>query len=126
MSRPLLSKKAARLIEQIQADARSQVLVDLSANDSITVLHGFDADTKRVRVDGVRIEITDSKGNETIFYRHHIEPDVWRGKDYMAGHWQPYRWYGHRTLTEVNGTEWRTELAPMVCSDFGDLVEVAA
>lgn len=120
------STAAAKLIEQIQAEARATLLAELSAKDAITVLHGFDAQTKRVRADGHHIEISDAKGNELTLYRHYTEPDGWRGHSYMAGYWHPARWYGHQVLTDANGTEWRREIEPMVCNDFGDLVELAA
>ena len=57
------STAAARLIEQIQAEARAQLLAELSAKDTITVLHGFDAETKTVYAGNTRIEIRDAKGN---------------------------------------------------------------
>ena len=69
------SAAAAKLIEQIQADARAQLLADLSAKDAITVLHGFDQETKRVRTDGDSIEIFDAKGSTVSRYRRRHEPD---------------------------------------------------
>lgn len=122
----LFSTTAARLIEQIQAEAREQLLADLSAKDRIAVLHGFDAETKRVRISGVNIEIYDGKGNSVDLYRHHTEPEGWIGHTYMEGYWHPARWYGSQTLTDGNGRKWRHDLEPLVCDDFGDLVEVPA
>lgn len=120
------SNAAARLIEQIQAEARAQLLAELSAKDTITVLHGFDAETKRIFCTGLSIEISDAKGNTLDCYRRITEPVEWRGHAYMAGYWHPARWYGNQVLTDANGTQWRRELEPLVCNDFGDLVGVAA
>jgi hypothetical protein len=118
------SPAAANLIAQVQAEAREQLLNELSAKDTIVVLHGFDAETKRVRVDGSSINIRDAKGNYVGLHRHHGEPASWVGKDYMAGHWHPSRWYGRQTLVDASGTEWVREFNPHVCDDFGNLVEV--
>lgn len=120
------SATAAKLIEQIQAEARATLLAELSAKDAITVLHGFDADTKRIYGGNARIDIGDAKGNSVFLYRSHTEPESWRGHASMAGHWHPARWYGSQTLVDINGTQWIREFRPMVCNDFGDLVEVAA
>jgi len=120
------SPAAAKLIEQIQADARAQLLAELSAKDAITVLHGFDADTKHVYTDGTHITVGDAKGNEISMYRHRTEPEMWRGKSHMAGYWHPALWYGTQTLVDANGTKWRREIERHVCDDFGNLVEVPA
>lgn len=120
------SQAASKLIKQIQSEACAKLLKDLSAKDTIIVLHSFDAQTKRVRANGTLISIRDSRGNELEMYRHHQEPDGWRGKDYMAGYWHPARWYGHQTLLDARGNAWRHELKVHVCDDFGNLVEVAA
>jgi hypothetical protein len=133
MSRPSVSRKsaaapfspaAAKLIAQVQADAREQLLNDLSAKDAIVVLHGFDAETKRVRVNGSSINIRDDKGNYVSLQRLYQEPASWVGKDYMAGYWNPSLWYGHQTLVDASGTQWSHEFNPHVCDDFGNLVEV--
>lgn len=121
-----VSRTAAKLIEQIQAEARATLLADLSANDTITVLHGFDAETKIVRAGNTRIDINDAKGNTASVRRHHTEPDTWSSAPHMAGYWHPARWYGDQTLVDINGVKWERSLAPMVCNDFGNLVEVAA
>lgn len=120
------STAAAKLIEQIQAEARATLLAELSAKDAITVLHGFDAETKYVRATADKIHISDAKGNSLSMYRHHIEPEDWRGKSYMAGYWHPARWYGNQAMTDANGVHWERSFNPMVCNDFGDLVELAA
>lgn len=120
------STAAAKLIEQIQAEARAQLLAELSAKDTITVLHGFDAETKTIYAGNTRIEITDAKGNAVFIRRHHTEPDVWRDSPHMAGYWHPARWYGDQTFVDINGAQWERKLHPMVCNDFGNLVEVAA
>ncbi len=119
------SSAAARLIEQIQAEARDQLLTDLSAKDAIVVLHGFDAETRYVRARSDCFRISDSKGNETHLYRHYQEPDVWRNKEHMAGYWHPARWYGNQTMVDGSGAEWSRSLGVHVCDDFGYLVKVA-
>lgn len=119
------SQAAAKLIAQVQSEAREQLLNELSAKNTITVLHGFDADTKRVRADGEKINIADRIGNEVTMYRCHQEPKEWIGKAHMAGYWHPARWYGRQTLVDAFGNQWRREFKPHVCDDFGNLVEVA-
>ena len=120
------SQAAARLIEQVQAEAREQLLKELSAKDTIIVLQGFDVETKHVMAGSNAITIRDSKGNHLRLYRHHVEPDTWRGEIYMQGHWHPARWYGHQTLVDASGTAWDREISVHVCDDFGNLVPVAA
>lgn len=119
------SPAAAKLIGQIQAEARAQLLADLSAKDALTVLHGFDAETTRVRVYAEDMSISDGKGNRINLYRRLHEPESWRNSPHMAGYWHPARWYGDQTLVDANGTEWKRDLGTMVCNDFGDLVQVA-
>ena len=119
------SPAASKLNELIQSEARAKVLEDLSAKDTIIVLHGFDAETKRVQADGCVITIFDSKGNHLRLQRHHVEPEAWRGHSCMAGHWHPARWYGQQTLVDASGNAWERELNVHVCDDFGNLVEVA-
>ncbi len=120
------SATAARLIEQIQAEAREQLLTDLSAKDAIIVLHGFDAKTKSVRMDGDHINVRDGSGNSVHLHRNYKEPESWRAHDYMQGHWHPSRWYGDQTLVDANGTKWQHSFDPLVCDDFGNLVQVPA
>lgn len=120
------STAAAKLIEQLQAETRAQLLADLSAKDAIIVLHGFDPETRRVQASGDHITVHDAKGNCVDLYRHRIEPEIWRNSPYMAGHWSPARWYGQQTMVDASGAAWRRELTPMVCDDFGNLVEVPA
>ena len=120
------SPAAARLIEQIQIEARAQLLTELSAKDAIVVLHGFDAATKRVAASADRINIHDAKGNNIRMNRHYVEPEAWCGKYHMAGYWHPARWYGHQTLVDGSGKPWDCDLGVFVCNDFGRLVEVAA
>lgn len=120
------SPTAAKLIQQIQAEARDSLLAELSAKDAITVLHGFDAKTKRVCTRNDHLTVRDDKGNRCDIYRHRTEPESWRDKAYMAGHWNPAWWYGSTTLVDTNGHEWSREFEPHVCDDFGNLVQVAA
>lgn len=117
---------AAKLIEQIQAEARATLLAELSAKDAITVLHGFDAETKYVHCGHTCIDISDAKGNTLTLYRCHIEPESWREASSMAGYWHPARWYGNQTMTDANGVQWNRVFEPLVCNDFGDLVELPA
>lgn len=121
-----VSPIAAKLIQQIQSEARAALLAELSAKDTIIVLHGFDAETKRVRVSADTLRIRDDKGNACEMYRTRTEPESWRNNIYMQGHWHPARWYGSQTLVDASGNEWRRDLAPHVCDDFGNLVQVAA
>lgn len=121
-----LSTAAAKLIEQIQAEALANLLAELSAKDAITVLHGFDVQTKSVFFGNTSIKISDARGNVLTMHRHFEEPEQWRASIYMAGHWHPAHWYGNQTMIDANGVQWSRSFEPMVCNDFGDLVEVAA
>lgn len=123
---PLITPAIAQLIERIQADAREALLCDLSAKDAVIVLHGFDAATKIVRATGCSITVKDGKGNSCRLHRHHVEPDSWRGREYMQGHWNLSRWYGNQTMVDAKGRSWESDLGIYVCDDFGNLVEVAA
>lgn len=120
------SASAAKLIEQIQAEARDALLRDLSAKDAVIVLHGFDAKTKRVSVYSQGIEIYDDCGNSISLRRYFTEPEAWVGHSHMAGYWSPARWYGDQTLLDLNGRKWQCDIGVMVCDDFGNLVQVAA
>lgn len=120
-----LSATAAKLIEQIQAEARDKLLTELSAKDAIVVLHGFDADTKTVRVNSHTVAIRDRKGNEITLYRRYLPPESWVNDVHMAGFWHPARWYGNQTMVDASGAEWSRNLGIFVCDDFGNLVQVA-
>lgn len=120
------SPAAAKLIQQIQAEAREQLLVELSAKDSIIVLHGFEPETKRVRVTGDEISLSDDKGNNIDMYREREEPEAWRTCAWMQGRWHPSYWYGNQTRVDANGVHWTSYFATHVCDDFGNLVQVAA
>lgn len=120
------SPAAAKLIAQVQAEAREQLLNELSAKDAIVVLHGFDDATKRVRADGSNITIIDHRGNELTMHRNHQEPESWRGQEYMEGLWHPAWWYGSQKLMDASGNAWVRALNNHVCDDFGNLVEVSA
>lgn len=119
------SPTAAKLIEQIQADARAALLVELSAKDGVIVLHGLEPETRRVSVDGDDIQITDARGSSIELWRRRFEPESWKGCSYMAGVWHPANWDGMRTLVDGAGNKWSSHLPTMVCDDFGNLVEVA-
>ena len=120
------SAAAAKLIEQVQAEAREQLLTDLSAKDAIIVLHGFDAATKRLKVKDEEIGISDDKGNQTTLFRRYAEPRSWRDAEHMKGYWHPARWYGNHKMVDGNGTSWSRDNLIFVCNDFGTLVEIAA
>lgn len=121
------SPVAARLIEQIQAEARTALLAELSAKDSITVLHDFEHDTKRVYFqDADHLSVRDSRGNETRLHRNRFEPESWRDAPHMAGYWHPARWLGSLSLVDASGVKWERSLDVMVCDDFGNLVQVEA
>ncbi len=121
------SASAAKLIEQIQTEAREALLIELSAKDAITVLHGFDAVTKKIeRGSEGSIRVSDDSGNYVRIYRHYAEPEAWKEAAHMAGYWHPSRWYGHQTLIDSNGRKWQHDLGVMVCDDFGNLVRVEA
>lgn len=119
------SPAVAKLISQVQAEARELLLNELSAKDTITVLHGFDAETKRVKGDGNSIHISDHKGNSLRMDRQHQEPASWANSSYMGGYWHPARWYGDLTLKDAHGNQWTRSLNIHVCDDFGNLVEAA-
>lgn len=118
------SPAAAKLIAQLQADARAQLLADLSSKDAITVLHGFDPETRRVFARADDIEIEDGKGNRQYLFRRREEPESWRNSPHMKGVWHPAHWDGRTEFVDANGRTWTSGMATMVCNDFGDLVEV--
>ena len=120
------SATAAKLIEQLQAEAYARLLVDLSAKDSVVVLQGFDAKTKCVSIRTTNIDIHDDSGNRVSLYRHLTEPESWQNARHMAGYWHPTRWYGNQTLIDTSGRKWHQDLGALVCDDFGNLVQVAA
>lgn len=119
------STAATKLIEQIQAEARAKLLEDLSSKDAITVLHGFDQDTKRVRATATDIDVYDDRGNEVNLHRTHTEPDSWKNAPHMVGYWHAAKWSGYQVMVDANGIEWKRDLGRMVCDDFGNLVKVA-
>jgi hypothetical protein len=120
------SPAAVNLIAQVQAEAREQLLNELSAKGSIIVLHGFDVKNKHVRHDGNQLAVTDRHGNGVTMHRGHQEPEGWVGKAHMKGHWNPARWFGQQTLVDACGNEWTRQIDPHVCDDFGNLVKVPA
>lgn len=120
------SRTAAKLIEQIQAEARAALLEELSAKDAITVLQPLDADTKRMRFDADAVYIRDDRGANVRLFRRREEPECWRDSPHMAGKWHPSHWWGCMVLVDAAGTQWERDLGDMVCDDFGNLVEVPA
>ena len=120
-----LSATAAKLIEQIQAEARDKLLTELSAKYAIVVLQGIDAETKIVDSGCGRIEIYERKGNSISVYHCYQEPESWRNSEGMAGHWGPARWYGDQTMVDGTGAQWKRDLNVYICDDYGNLVQVA-
>lgn len=120
------SASAAKLIEQLQAEAREQLLVELSAKDAITVLHGFDRATKTVSCYGGSISIGDAKGNTFRFSRRYQIPESWLDQPHMFGAFHPAHWSLTRVFIDGNGQEWMSYTDHLVCDDFGNLVQVAA
>ena len=119
------SATAARLIEQLQAEARAATLDALSAGDDIIVLHALDPATRRVRLDDDGdLTITDDRGAHYTAWRRWEEPEGWRASLHMAGHWHPALWYVNETLVDGQGRPWDRRGTVCVMDDFGFLVEV--
>ncbi len=116
-----LSPAATKLIQQIEAEARSRLLEDLSAKDGITVLHPLDAATRRVEHNGRRYSVNDSRGAEYSAHRDHVREDtsIWTN-------WHPAHWLVSVTLVDGAGAGWYRLLGTHVTDDFGNLVEVSA
>lgn len=121
---PVHSPAAARLIELIQAEAREKLLQELSAKDAIIVLHGFDPQSKTVRMSGPDIFIRDGKGNRVSLYRRLTLPESWTDSPRLIRDWHPSKWYGDADLVDSQGANWSRDLGLFVCDDFGNLVEV--
>ena len=121
------SRTAAKLIEQIQADARATLLEELSAKDAIVVLHPVDHESKLVRfhLDG-HLTIRDQRGTVIYLSQRREEPECWRNSSCMAGKWHPSHWHGHQILIDAAGREWMNSFEDFVIDDFGTLVEVPA
>lgn len=119
------SATAAKLIQQVQAEAREQLLAELSAKDTVVVLQGYDAATKHVRCNGYMLRIDDGKGNTLTMYRRHTYPESWSDAPHMREYWHPARWNGTETFVDVQGRKWDRDTGYMVCDDFGQLVQVA-
>lgn len=120
------SPVAARLIEQIQAEARATLLAELSAKDGVIVLHPVDPETKRVRFDlEGDVTIRDQRGTVINLMRRREQPESWRDSPTMQGKWHPSHWGGHQTLVDAQGRDWLRGFEVMVIDDFGNLVEVA-
>lgn len=113
------SRTAAKLIEQIQADARAALLEELSAKDGITVLHTLDAATRRLVHEGRRYSVNDSRGAEFSAHRDHVRNDTFWAS------WHPAHWLVSVTLVDGTGADWYRLLGTFVCDDFGNLVEVS-
>jgi hypothetical protein len=119
------SATAAKLIQQVQAEAREQLLAELSAKDAVTVLHGLDADTKTVRYFGGTIVLADAKRNEIRLSRRYQIPAIWLDQPHMEGVFHPAHWTATKTFVDATGQEWRSFIDCLVCDDFGNLVQVA-
>lgn len=117
------SPTAQRLIEQIQAEARATLLQELSAKDSVTVLHGLDSRTKRISFWFESINIRDDRGSTVDLYQCRHLPESWK-RGPLGTEWHPAHWYGSIQLMDGNGVTWSRQLKTMVCDDFGDLVAV--
>lgn len=120
------SRTAAKLIEQLQAEAQAATLQALSAKDGIAFLRPLDRETLRVSVWGDEITLRDDTKAEVCIHRKREEPESWRAAPHMRGYWHPSRWFGRITSVDNNGNQWSRNLNPMVCDDFGNLVEVQA
>lgn len=114
------SAAAAKLIEQVQAEAREQLLCELSAKDAVIILQGFDTASRTVRCDGASLRMRDDKGNSLRLYRYHTPPSSWKDSD-----WHPAHWSGYQGLVDASGRTWERYIYAHVCDDFGNLVEVA-
>lgn len=112
------SRTAAKLIEQIRAEARASLLEELSAKDAIVVLHPVDAATRRISHTGQRIEVSDERGAEYYSFRRHIPED--------NSNTHPAHWLACIRLVDGQGRKWYSHPGPLVCDDFGNLVEVPA
>lgn len=121
------SPTAARLIDQIRAEARASLLEELSAKDAIVVLQPVDHESKLVRfhLDG-HLTIRDERGTAIYLSQRREEPECWRTAACMAGKWHPSHWHGHQTLIDAAGREWMNSFEDFVIDDFGNLVEVQA
>jgi len=119
------SATAAKLITQIQAEAREQLLAELSAKDAIVVLHGFDAETKRSWFDGNRLHVRDERGNHINMWRRHVMPEHWRNDPWLYKSFSPAHWQGSKMFVDASGKHWETFIGNHVCDDFGNLVQVA-
>jgi hypothetical protein len=112
------SNTAARLIAQIQAEARAALLKELSAKDGVIVLHPLDVATRRVRHTGRTCEVTDGRGTEYYAFRQHL-PDANSQR-------HPSHWIASVRLVDGAGRDWNHHIGTLVCDDFGNLVEVSA
>lgn len=119
------SAAAAKLIEQVQAEAREQLLTELSAKDAVIVLHGLDPATKTVRCYGATISLGDAKGNTIRLSRRYQIPDSWLDQPHMEGVFHPAHWSVTKVFVDSSGHEWSSFIDCLVCDDFGNLVEVA-
>lgn len=119
------SPTAAKLIATIQAEAREQLLIDLSAKDAVVVLQGYDTATKHASCNGETLRVQDDWGNTLTMYRRHTYPESWIDAPHMRKRWHPARWNGTETFVDAQGRKWERDTGYMVCDDFGNLVEVS-
>lgn len=118
------SATAAKLIEQLQAEAYARLLVDLSAKDAVVVLHPIDTASKCIYFYSDSLTIEDEKGNSVWMQRRRILPESWANSPSLRARWHPAYWTGVHVLVDINGHEWQRNLKEHVCDDFGNLVQV--
>lgn len=114
------SATAAKLIEQIQAEARAKLLEDLSAKDDVVLL--LEHANKAVEFDDYRSAYyihTPSNSYAISLYRG--RPDASDKHPHQDG-----VWWGSESRLDSHGVEWSRRMGRYICNDFGDLVEVAA
>lgn len=121
---PAFSAAVAKLIEQLQAEAREATLQSLSAKDGITVLHDLDPESKRAEFYGDELTVSDRRGSNISLCQRRFIPESWAAAPCMAGYWHPSHWEGSTTLVDGAGRRWNGPSTRYVCDDFGNLVEL--
>lgn len=114
------SAAAAKLIEQLQDEARAQVLSDLSTQENVVLL---------LEHTNVKVEFDDLN---SAYYLHAKSESyaitLYRGRpDATAKYPQTDGvWWGNESRADIHGVIWQRKCRGLVCNDFGDLVQVAA